>query len=133
MRSGLICRSTERRRTGQINDTPNIGCRRSSTSVVSETQLNSLLVPGQDKRRNSLNTLSVPSPGVRRRSSYSGPSTEHLSDLLVLSRRKSSTQDKFGFNPVVEKLGSGQVRNILFGLAILFVLVLLTSLYKLLT
>lgn len=131
----LICRSTERRRASQCTDAQFEGLRRSSSPGINETDLHTLGIPVQNKRRGSLNTLTVPVQGVRRRS-YSGPCCDQASTSSLPGRRKSSTSqssDRFGFNPFVEKLSSNYVIKVICGMVLLFIAVLLLSLYRLLT
>ena len=124
MRAGLICHRTDRRRTAQGGDNQ----RRGSFAGINDVQLGSLAVPGQSRRRNSLNTLTGPYL-CERRGSCSGPSSGKPAD----SRRKLLSRDKFGFNPLIDKLNKGHVRKILTGLVLLFVIVLLISLLRILT
>lgn len=130
----LICRSTERRRASQCNDAQFQRLRRSSSPGINETDLNRLGIPVQERRRGSLNTLSVPAQGIRRRS-YSGPCCDQASTISLPGRRKSSLQssDRFGFNPFVEKLSSNYVIKVICGMVLLITVVLLFSFYRLLT
>ena len=134
----LICRRAERRRASQCGDAQSVGLGHSSKPGIHEEEISTLGVPVQTQRRGSLNTLTVPEPGLRRRS-YSGPSTyDQLSSPSLQVRRKStstppSPQDTLGFNPFVEKLNSSHVIKVILGMMLLFFAVLLISLYRLMT
>ena len=127
MRSGLICRSAERRRIACGDDNQ----RRGSFAGISEVQRDLLTISDQTRRRNSSNTLAVSASCERRGSSglYLDSATRRLST----SHRKLCSRDKFGFNPVIEKLSNGHVRKCMIGFLVLFVIVLLASLFRLLT
>ena len=127
----FLYRSTERRRSSQCNDAYMSVHRRSSSPGGNTRILTTLGVPVQDKRRASLNTLTVPETHVRRRS-YSGPSCSQLFKEPLTSRRKSSIHS-LGFNPFVEKLSSECVKKVIIGMLFIFAIVLLASLIRLLT
>ena len=132
----FLCRSRERKRSNQNVDTTVGGdIRRSSSPIGSEIGQSNLGVPAQTMRWGSLTNLSVPEADIRRRS-YSGPFGAQDSDPV--QRRKSSTssklpQDKFGFNPLIQKLSNKCLFKVLFGMIALFIVVLLVSIYRLLT
>ena len=120
----FLYRSTERRRGSHSNETLLNASRRSSSPGGN-------LQECRNGRRLSLNTLTVPRLDVRRRS-YSGPcSTQIVAEPLTVHRKSSARP--LGFNPFVEKLSRGCVTNVLLGMMCLFILVVVASLYRLLT
>ena len=129
MRAGLICRSADRRKFAIGNECE----RRGSYAGMSEVQLNSLAVSDQTRRRNSSNTLAVYDSCERRGSSGICLDSVYTGRRLSSSYRKPCQRDKFGFNPVIEKLSKGHVKKCLIGFLLLFLIVLLVSLFRLLT
>lgn len=128
-------RSRERRRSSNYSDDQMIQFRRSSSPGVPQIGINNLGTPVQDFRRGSLNSLTVPNC-EERRSSYPGTVSAHMCGSL--ERRKSSTaahfsKDSIRFNPNAEKLSNKCVIKVIGGMILLLILVLIISVYKLVT
>ena len=130
----FIKRSRERRRSSNntVNRTSQL--RRSSSPGLSQNGL-SLSVPCVEAMSGSLNNLTIPQRDVRR-GSYPGICSGNISEPLI--KRTSSVTSKlphgsFGFNPEVKKLKYRCVLKVICGLALLFIAVLLLSIYRLVT
>ena len=97
--------------------------------------IQSLGVPLQNKRWGSLTNLAVPDHGVRRRS-FSGPfpvqSDTEFSQRWQLADHRSS-KDKFGFNPLIQKLSNKTAVEIIIGMVLTLIVVLVVSLFRLIT
>ena len=81
-----------------------------------------------------MTNLAVPQQHVRRRS-YSGSFTGQ--DEGPRQRRPSAehylSKDRFGFNPLIQKLSNKIVLEVIIGLVLVLLIVLILSLYRLLT
>ena len=104
-------------------------------SLSDKMDIQSLSVPLQNKRWGSLTNLAVPDHGVRRRS-FSGPFSGQT-DTEFSQRRQSadqrSSKDRFGFNPLIQKLSNKTVVEIIIGMVLTLIVVLVVSLFRLIT
>ena len=127
------CRSRERKRARHNSDADCTSSCRSSGLVGTEFGQN-LVVPGQTIRWKSLTNLSEPERDIRRRS-YSGPFNVHNNEheLMRLPVKSLLPDNRQRLNPVMMRLSNECVSKVFLGMILIFIIVLLVSLYRLLT
>ena len=127
----FLCRSHERKHSASHSVENIVSDTRRSLSDGMDTQF--LGVPLQNKRWGSLTNLTVPDQRVRRRS-YSGPITGQQ-DKEPFTRRHSTDRQysKDKFNPLMQKYSNRTVMEFLIGMVLIFIVVLIVSLFRLIT
>ena len=128
----FLQRSQERRRSSVAVVDPTSHFRRSSSPGACQTGLNRLGIPEQNLRRGSWNGMTLGNI-EERRASFAGPYSAN--GHVTLHRRKLSSvsdisKDK---HPFQEKLSNKGVIKVIGGMMLLFILVLLASIYRFVT
>ena len=127
--------SPERRRLRNYNDEHLTHFRRKSSPGVSQTCLKSLEAPIPEFRRGSSSSLTVPY-SEERSSSYPGTISVHAFKPLGWIKASAplySSKYSPGFNPYIKKPSNKCVIKVIRGMVLLFIIVLIISVYKLIS